>query len=129
MVSLKQFLFQIVSKRGKKQLALELYTPEAKRFRNAQGYVSFIKPAASHGTVSPCCSQVVLNLPYKFGSSDWEEKFSFIYVRLNAFAARACLGGTYQPLFMGSVVRGIIEEADADYDTAQLVALSCASAA
>ena len=127
---LKQFLFQIASEwEGKKQLALELDTPAAKRFRNVFGYVAFIKPADSRGAASPFCAQVVVKLPYKFGSSHWEEKVSFIYVRLNAFASRACLGGTYQPLCMGSVVRGLIEKADSDYDTAQLVSWSCASAA
>ena len=108
---------------------MELDTPAAKRFRNVFGYVAFINPAGSRGTVSPFCAQVALKIPYKFGSSPCEEKFSFIYVRLNAFASRACVGGTYQPLCMGSVVRGLIEKADIDYDTAQLVAWSCASAA
>ena len=88
-----------------------------------------MKPSDSRGTLTPLCAQVILKLPYKFGAAPWEKEFSFVYARLNAFSSRACLGSSFSPVSTGTVVRGLIEKADSDYDTAQLVGWAPASAA
>ena len=74
------------------------------------------------------CCQVVIKLPFKYGKYAWEKEFSHVYFRLNAFSSRFALSSSFQPIAMGTVVRGLVEKADSDYDTAQLVAWSCASA-
>ena len=112
----------------KKQLAFQIDTPSAKRFRNVFGYVAFIKPAESKGRSRPCAAKWRSSFPLNTGSTRGGEEFSHVYCRLSAFSSRCALPSSFQPSAMGSVVRGLIETADSDYDTAQLVAWSGASA-
>ena len=127
--------FSMAGKASKK-LALSLDTPSAKRFRSVFGYVGFIKntllfypgsfhypgvkPVKSDGTASPLHAQVVLKLPFYYGESDAEWKHSFLYARVNAFASKAALPCSFQVLAIGSVVRGLVEKAHSDHETAQL---------
>ena len=74
-------------------------------------------------------SQVAIKLPFKYGKYSREKEFIHSCCRLNDFSSRCALLSSFQPIAMGTVARGLIEKADPDYDTAQLVEWSCASAA
>ena len=60
-------------------------------------------------------------LPFFYGSSEDEwESISFAYARVNAFSSKSALPCSYKVFSIGSVVRGLIEKAHSDYETAQL---------
>ena len=61
---------------AKKQLALHVATPSAKRFRNVIGYVASTKPDEFEGSITPLCAQVVINRPFKYGARSRGEAFS-----------------------------------------------------
>ena len=60
---------------AKQQLALQVDTPSAKRFRNVFGYVSFIKPEEFEGSITPLCAQVVIKRPFNYGTLSWGKAF------------------------------------------------------
>ena len=103
-----------------KEARLALDTPSAKRLRIVFGYVGFIKTSNSDGTASPLHARVFLKLPFRYGETKAEVADSFLYARANAIASKSALNSSFQVLSIGSVVRGLIEKARSDYDTAQL---------
>lgn len=113
--------FHMAGNAGDKQLTLMLDRDTAKPFRAVFGYVAFMSEKEDQvGTAPPLCAQIVLKLPFRYGTAPWETEDSFIFCRLNAFASKACLPVASQPIGLGSVVHGAIEKPHTEHDTAQL---------
>ena len=72
-------------------------------------------------TTTPLHVQIVAKLTFKYGSSDSERQHSHVFVRINAFASRACLGKSFEALTLGMPAKGLIDGTDGDYKSAQLI--------
>ena len=86
------------------------------------GYIGEAKSSkTTEDTSTPLRLQVVAKLPYRFGKTEAETKDSHIFVRVNAFASRACLDKSFDCVKLGSVVCGIWGNTSSTYHSAQLV--------
>ena len=102
------------------QLCVAVGKISALRYRLAYGYVSSIKVTDSYDTGSPFCAQIIIRLPYRFGTSAVETQNSWIYCRANAFSSRACLPGSAQAVRIGMPVCGLVFKSSRPYGTAHL---------
>ena len=67
------------------------------RFKKLFGFVANFRGCTSDDTASPFAATVVVKLPFKYGTRDSENQFSWVYARTNAFASKAVffkLGGS-----------------------------------
>ena len=72
-------------------------------------------------TATPMLVQIVAKLAFKYGQTAEERWHSHVLVRINAFSSRACLDKSFEPISLGTPVRGIIEVTDSEYGSAQLI--------
>ena len=100
----------------------------ALRFPLAFGHIGSLKITESYGTGSPFCAQVILRLPFRYGSSPSEMEDSWVFCRVNAFSSCACLPSAAQGVRVGQIVSGVLAKSSHEYHTAQLVGWSGTSA-
>ena len=72
-------------------------------------------------TCTPIQLQVVVKLSFRFGKTANERQNSFIFARVNAFSSRAGLDRCFEPVTLGSPVKGVLELTGSSYESAQLV--------
>ena len=72
-------------------------------------------------TATPLHLQVVDKLAYRYGDTAAERKGPNEFVRINAFASRACHAESFESISRGTPIRGIIDLEDIDYRPAQLI--------
>ena len=70
---------------------------------------------------NPMLIQVVAKLAFRYGKTADEWKNSFVFVRINAFAAKARIGKSFETLSLWAPVRGVVELTDSEYGSSQLV--------
>ena len=110
------------------QLTLTIDRPAAHQFRLAYGYVSSLKVTDSVDTGSPFCAQVILRLPFRYGTGPDELGNSWLFCRCDAFASMACLPSPAQAVRVGMPVCGLLAKSSGKYKTAQLVGWPTCSA-
>lgn len=81
----KQWDFDI----RRSNLLLEPSASDYLRYVKAFGFIAHLHECSSDDTPSAFTASVVLKLPFRFGSSQYEEKASWAFVRINAFSAKA----------------------------------------
>ena len=59
------------------------------RFKKLFGFVANFRGCTSDDTASPFAATVVVKLPFKYGTRDSENQYSWVYARTNAFASKA----------------------------------------
>ena len=66
-------------------------------------------------------AQGVSKLVYRYGekSDEWED--SFVSVRIDAFASKACLCKSFGTISLVAPIRGVTELTDSEYGSAHLV--------
>ena len=88
-------------------------------------FLGFIGHMENHktmeGAVTPLLLQAVLKLAYRYGKTEAGRKDSYIYVRVNAFPSRACLSKSFEPLYVGMPIAGVLGLTESGYNSAQLV--------
>ena len=72
-------------------------------------------------TATPMALQVVAKLSFRYGQTADEKVDSYVVVRVNAFASKACVGRSFEPISLGTPIKGIVEVTDSDYGSAQLL--------
>ena len=105
------------------QLQVMLSEMESPRFQTVYGFIGpSISATDSQGTQTPAQCQVIVQLDFKYGSSELEVESSFIFVRINAYTSQACLNGDFTRLLPGTPVKGVVcRSSEKGYQSAQLV--------
>ena len=105
------------------QLQIKLSEFDAPRFQTVYGFVGpSISATDSQGTQTQAMCQIVVQLDYKFGSSEFEVQPSFAFVRINAYTSQACLNGDFARILPGTPVKGVVcRSSEKGYRFAQLV--------
>lgn len=113
----------------KNQHTLTLDRPAELKHRLDYGYVRSIKVTERWGDgPPPFCDQVILRLPFRYGSTPSELEDSWIFFLVNAFASCACLPSSAQAVRFGVAVCGVVTKSPRDYQTAKLAGRSPTSA-
>ena len=76
------------------------------------------------GTLTPAHVQVIVKVPWRFGSSQAETRASFVWVRINAFISKALFTTPVRALQVGEPIVGFVEPTNGDSKSAQLVSWS-----
>ena len=87
------------------------------------GYVGALEDSpAMQDTATPFTAQIVTKLPFRYGKTEAERQDSYVFVRIQAFSSRACLGKSFDTVALGTPIRGVLDITTGDYNSAQLVA-------
>ena len=104
------------------QLQVAVSARDFVRYKLIYGFIGSISTANDmQDTETPLHVQVVAKLTFRYGSSIEERYDSHIYVRINAFASKACLDKSFECLTLGTPVCGVIDATDSSYKSAQLL--------
>ena len=93
----------------------------AKKLRRCFGYVSEINLTEGEGTDTPGQLQVVVKIPWKYGSTSAEKDNSWMLARVQAFVSKSLFSAPAQVVKLGSCVYGFLEPSNGASRSCQLV--------